>query len=146
MTEAIALVAHFWKVIFGAIVGIVAWFVKSQYEKDQRKTEERFKDLENHKNNSYTQEQTEKLIDNKLELPKDKINRLESLLEILLETSRVNQERSDVRDEKLYRELNDFKQELKSEIAPMSEKVAVIQNDILHITKTINKKEDNNAK
>ena len=133
MIEFATLVAHFWKVLVGIVVGVVGYILKNQYEKDQRKTEERFRELELHKNNSYTQVQTEKLIESKLELPRDKIVRLENLLEIMLETTRSEQVRSDVRDEKLYKELNDFKAELKVELSPMSEKIAVIQNDIIHI-------------
>ena len=133
MIEFATLVAHFWKVLVGIVVGVVGYILKNQYEKDQRKTEERFRELELHKNNSYTQVQTEKLIESKLELPRDKIVRLENLLEIMLETTRSEQVRSDLRDEKLYKELNDFKAELKVELSPMSEKIAVIQNDIIHI-------------
>lgn len=133
MAEAITIVAHFWKAIFGFIVGIIAYLLKNKYEKDQRHTEERFKNLETHKEHSYTQEQTKELIDSKLELPKDKISRLETLLEIMLENSRFEQVRGEARDEKLYKELHDFKVELKTELSPMTEKIAVIQNDIIHI-------------
>lgn len=124
--------AHGWKAFVTIALGYFGWKIRYDRIKSDERTEKRFVKIEDKTANTYTKDETKELIENSLSIPKEKIAKMETMLEYIIEQDRKSQSRSDERDEKLF-----------SEIQKLNTSVAVIQNDVQHLKQ--DNKENRNA-
>ena len=135
-SEVVAVLAiHWWKAVIGVVLTGLGWKVRHDYVEDKKATEKRFKSLEDKSSDTYTKDETEKLIDSRVAVPNEKISKIEKSMDILLKKAEDSQQRSDERDEKLLDKMQEFTESINKHISTLNTNVAVIQTKVEHLDK-----------
>ena len=136
-TEVVAFIlTHWFKAMFAVLGTIFASFYGHRLKKDYDKKEERLQEIERWQKDTYSKDETNERIDQKLNPEKEKLDRIETMMTTFLE-------RSELKDNELLQGINN----LNDKISAMNVQVAIIKTDVTNLKedKFYHKRKDNNA-